>query len=58
VTADVMREAETLYMGVAERNAVVLHRLMRAQGRVIGLRASDSLLTVGSFTATIGSSTS
>jgi len=38
LTADVVREAETLYTGVAERNAVVVHRLLRGQGRVIGLR--------------------
>jgi transposase len=38
LTADVVREAETLYAGVAERNAVVVHRLLRQQGRVIGLR--------------------
>lgn len=38
LTADVVGEAETLYRGVAERNAVVVHRLLRKQGRVIGLR--------------------
>src|SRR5688572_14493352 len=38
LTADVVRQAETLYTGVAERNAVVVHRLLREQGRVIGLR--------------------
>jgi transposase len=38
LTADVVREAETVYTRVAERNAVVVHRLLRKQGRVIGLR--------------------
>jgi transposase len=38
LTADVVREAQTLYSGVAERNAVVVHRLLREQGRGIGLR--------------------
>lgn len=38
LTAAVVAEAETLYTGVAERNAVVVHRLLRKQGRVIGLR--------------------
>ena len=33
-----MREAQALYAGVAERNAVVVHRLLREQGRTIGLR--------------------
>jgi transposase len=35
---DVVREAQTLYTGVAEGNAVVVHGLLRQQGRVIGLR--------------------
>ena len=38
LTEDVVREAQTLYAGVAERNAVVVHRLLREQGRAIGLR--------------------
>ena len=38
LTEDVVREAQTLYTGVAERNAVVVHRLLREQGRTIGLR--------------------
>jgi transposase len=38
LTEDVVREAQTLYTGVAEGNAVVVHRLLREQGRLIGLR--------------------
>lgn len=38
LTDDVVREAQTLYTGVAEHNAVVVHRLLREQGRVMGLR--------------------
>jgi transposase len=38
LTADVVREAQTLYSGLAEGNAVVVHGLLRKQGRVIGLR--------------------
>jgi transposase len=38
LTADVRREAEALYTGAAEGNAVVVHRLLGEQGRVIGLR--------------------
>jgi transposase len=38
LTADMVGEAHTLYAGVAERNAVVVHRLLREQGRTIGLR--------------------
>ncbi len=38
LTEDVVREAQTLYTGVAEHNAVVVHRLLRDQGRPIGLR--------------------
>lgn len=38
LTDDVVREAQTLYMGPAEQNAVVVHRLLRDQGRTIGLR--------------------
>jgi transposase len=38
LTEDVVHEAQTLYAGVAERNAVVVHRLLREQGRAIGLR--------------------
>jgi transposase len=34
----VVREAQALYTGVAEGNAVVVHSLLRQQGRVIGLR--------------------
>jgi transposase len=34
---DILHEA--LYTGVAERNAVVVHRLLREQGRIIGLRS-------------------
>jgi transposase len=38
LTDDVLREAQARYTGVAERNAVVVHRLRRDQGRPIGLR--------------------
>lgn len=38
LTEDVVREAQTLYTSVAEHNAVVVHRLLRDQGRPIGLR--------------------
>lgn len=38
LTEDVVGEAQTLYTGVAEQNAVVVHRLLREQGRTIGLR--------------------
>jgi len=38
LTEDVVREAQTLYTGVAEGNAVVVHRLLREQRRVVGLR--------------------
>src|SRR5262245_15067063 len=38
LTDDVVREVQTLYVSVAEQNAVVVHRLLRAQGRTIGLR--------------------
>jgi transposase len=38
LTEDVVCEAQTLYTGVAEHNAVVVHRLLRDQGRAIGLR--------------------
>jgi transposase len=38
LTEDVVREAQTLYTGLAEGNAVVVHGLLRKQGRVIGLR--------------------
>jgi len=38
LTEDVVREAQTLYTGVAEQNAVVVHQLLREQGRTIGLR--------------------
>lgn len=38
LTEDVVREAQALYSGVAEHNAVVVHRLLRDQGRTIGLR--------------------
>jgi transposase len=38
LTEDVVRDAQTLYTGVAEHNAVVVHRLLRDQGRPIGLR--------------------
>jgi transposase len=38
LTEDVVREAQALYTGVAEHNAVVVHRLLRDQGRTIGLR--------------------
>jgi transposase len=38
LTEDVVREAQALYTGVAEQNAVVVHRLLREQGRTIGLR--------------------
>jgi transposase len=33
-----VRAAQTLYTGVAEHNAVVVHRLLRDEGRTIGLR--------------------
>ena len=32
LTGDVVDEATTLYMGIAERNAVVVHRLLRSVG--------------------------
>lgn len=38
LTEDVVRAAQTLYTGVAEHNAVVVHRLLRDQGFTIGLR--------------------
>jgi transposase len=38
LTNEVVREARRLYLGTAERNAVVVHRLLREQGRAIGLR--------------------
>jgi transposase len=38
LTDDVVREAQALYTGVAEQNAVVVHRLLRDQGHRIGLR--------------------
>jgi transposase len=38
LSADVVREAQTLYTGVAEQNAVVVHQLLRADGVSIGLR--------------------
>jgi transposase len=38
LTGDVVREAQALYTGVAERNAVVVYGLLRTEGRVIGLR--------------------
>jgi transposase len=38
LTEDLVREAATLYTGVAERNAVVVHHLLREQGRTLGLR--------------------
>jgi len=38
LTDDVVREAQALYTGVAEHNAVVVHRLLRDQGHRIGLR--------------------
>jgi transposase len=38
LTDDIVREAQALYTGVAEQNAVVVHRLFRDQGRAIGLR--------------------
>ena len=38
LTADVVQEAQTLYTSVAEHNAVVVHRLLRDEGRTIGLR--------------------
>jgi transposase len=36
---DIVPEAQALYTGVAERNAVVVHRLLGEQGRIIGLRS-------------------
>jgi transposase len=38
LTEGVMREAQALYTGAAERNAVVVHRLLRERGQIIGLR--------------------
>jgi transposase len=38
LTDDVVREAQALYAGVAAGNAVVVHRLLRDQDRIIGLR--------------------
>jgi transposase len=38
LTDDVVREAQALYTGVAEQNAVVVHQLLRDQGHRIGLR--------------------
>ncbi len=38
LTDAVVREAQALYTGVAEQNAVVVHRLLRDQGHRIGLR--------------------
>ena len=38
LTEDVVEEAQVLYRTVAEHNAVVVHRLLRDQGRAIGLR--------------------
>ena len=38
LTDEVVHEAQTLYTGVAESNAVVVHGLLRARGRIIGLR--------------------
>lgn len=38
LTEDVVAAAQTLYQGAAEQNAVVVHRLLRDQGRAIGLR--------------------
>jgi transposase len=38
LTEDVVHEAQTLYTSVAEHNAVVVHRLLRDQGRTLGLR--------------------
>lgn len=38
LTDDVVREAHALYTGAAEQNAVVVHRLLRDQGRHLGLR--------------------
>lgn len=35
----IVREAHALYSGVAEGNAVVVHRLLREQGRIVGLRS-------------------
>ena len=38
LTEEVVREAQTLYTGVAEHNAVVVHRLLRDRDITIGLR--------------------
>jgi transposase len=38
LTEDVVQEAQALYLGAAEQNAVVVHQLLRDQGRTIGLR--------------------
>ena len=45
LTEEVVREAQALYTGVAERNAGVGHRLLREQGRVIGLRTVQRAVT-------------
>lgn len=39
VAAAIVHEAHALYRGVAEGNAVVVHRLLREQGRIVGLRS-------------------
>jgi transposase len=38
LTEDVVQAAQALYLGAAEQNAVVVHRLLRDAGRTIGLR--------------------
>ena len=38
LTDDLVGEAQALYTGAAEQNAVVVHRLLRDQGHRIGLR--------------------
>ena len=38
LSEDVVAAAQTLYTGAAEHNAVVVHRLLRDEGRAIGLR--------------------
>jgi transposase len=45
LTEAVVRDAQALYTGVAERNAVVVHRLLREQGRVLGLRTVQRAVT-------------
>jgi hypothetical protein len=47
LTEEVVREAQALYTGAAERNAVVVHGLLREHGRVIGLRTVQARRRAG-----------